>query len=244
MKQTLSYILSPLFHIYYALVFIITHPIQIVAHKIWGEEARLSVIRGLNFFLTKGLSLLGARISIVNKGKWPDGDSPIIIVANHQSFYDIPITAHLFRKNNVKFVAKASLGKRLPTISYNLKYGGSALIDRSNGGQAVRALFKLGQHIQEHRFAACIYPEGTRSPNGQVQNFQKAGLQTLLRAAPEAQIIPFAIKGHAALIAQSRLWLRIGQHLQYTIFPAINPQGKDISTLIDELRTMIKNEVE
>ena len=244
MLQVLTYILSPLLHLYYGTVFLIIHVIQYLAHHIGGEKARLKVIEGLNFILSTGLFLVGARISVKGKKNRPNTSRPIIIVANHQSFYDIPIIGYLFRKNNVKFVAKKSLSKGIPTVSYNLVHGQSALIDRDNGGQSVREIFKLGKLINANNYAACIYPEGTRSQTGRVKKFHSAGLATLLRAAPNAIIIPFAIKGHAQLIKKSSVWLRIGQKIEYTIFPAIDPKGKDIEDMLMEIRQQIKDEVE
>ncbi len=242
--QILTYILSPLSHLYYGIVFGIFHVFQVVAHRVFGENARLKVIVWLNFFLTKAPYFLGSKVTIKGKENIPDNSRPIIIVSNHQSFYDIPIIAHLFRKNTVKYVAKASLGKGIPTISYNLRKGGSALIDRDNGGQAVRELFKLGKHIKENNYAACIYPEGTRSKDGKVKTFQAAGVSTLLRSAPNALIVPFAIKGHSDLIAKSDVWLQLGQRISYTIFPAIDPKGKDAGEIVSEVERLIRVEVE
>lgn len=244
MLQVLSFILSPIFYLFYGLVFLITHLIQYVAHRLGGEKARVKVIEGLNFILSSGLLIIGARMQVKGKENRPDNSRPIIIVSNHQSLYDIPIIGYLFRKNNVKFVAKSSLGKGIPTVSYNLVHGKSALIDRSNGAQAVREIFKLGRLINQQKYAACIYPEGTRTKTGRVKKFQSAGIATLLRAAPDALIVPFAIKGHAELIAKSNIWLKVGQNISYTIFPAINPKGMDVEELTANLQAMIKEEVE
>lgn len=244
MFQFLTYILSPIVHMYYGLTFGIFHIAQVITHRTLGEKARLKVIVGLNYILTSALYIIGSRVKIKGKENIPDNSRPIIIVSNHQSFYDIPIIAHLFRKHNVKYVAKASLGKGIPTISYNLVHGGSALVDRDKGGQSVRAIFQLGRHIEKNKYAACIYPEGTRSESYKVQEFQSAGVGTLLRSAPSALIVPFAIKGHSDIISKSKVWLRLGQKVEYTIFPAIDPKGKDLAEVVESTHTMIKKTVE
>ncbi len=242
--QFLTYILSPITHLYYLITFCIFHLIQIFTLKVFGEKYRLKSIVVLNFFLTRALYILGSKIIIKGKENLPDNSRPVIIVSNHQSLYDIPIIGHLFRGNTVKFVAKKSLGKGIPCVSYNLRNGGSALIDRNNGGQAIRELFKLGKHIQENKYAACIYPEGTRSKTGKVQEFQSAGVATILRSAPDAIIVPFAIKGHSSLIAKSNIWMKVGQRISYTIFPAIDPKGKNIDDVINDIYLQIKQTVE
>lgn len=244
MFQFLTYILSPLFHLHYGLCFLVHHPAQVIALRLFGENARLRVIRSLNFHLTSGLYIIGARIKVYGRENRPDKSRPLVILANHQSLYDIPIIAHLFRNNNVKYVAKASLAKGVPTVSYNLVHGQSALVDRDNGGQSVRAIFKLGRHIQETNNAACIYPEGTRSTTGKVREFQTAGVSTLLRSAPSARVIPFAIKGHSDLISKSSVWLKLGQRIEYHILPIIEPKGRDINELTNEIQKNIKHIVE
>ena len=244
MFQFLTYILSPLSHLYYALVFCTFHVAQVIAHRLIGEKSRLKVIIGLNFFLTKALYIVGSKIVIKGLENIPNNSRPLIIISNHQSFYDIPIIAHLFRNNTVKYVAKASLGRGIPTISYNLVHGGSALVDRDNGAQSVRAIFKLGRHIQENNYAACIYPEGTRSVSGKVQEFQSAGINTLLRSAPSARVIPFAIKGHSKLISRSNAWLKIGQTIEYHILPVIEPKGLDITEMTTNIQHQITAIVE
>lgn len=243
MLKILSFILSPLSHVYYALVFGIIHPIQIMAHRLFGEKQRLRVIRVLNYLLTRGPYLMLSRTSIHGKENIPDNSRPIIIVSNHQSFNDIPIIGHLFRENNVKFVAKHTLGKGLPTISYNLVHGCSALVDRNNGAQSVREIFKLGRHIEANNFAACIFPEGTRSKTGELKEFFSAGVGTLLRSAPNAIVVPFAIKGHSQLIQKSELWLKVGQKIDYTIFPAIDPKTMPLEELMTKIREQIASVV-
>ena len=44
--------------------------------------------------------------------------------------YDISPIMWYLRKHHVKFVAKKELGKGIPSVSYNLRHGGSILIDR------------------------------------------------------------------------------------------------------------------
>ena len=47
------------------------------------------------------------------------------------------------RKWHPKFISKKELGKGIPSVSYNLKYGGSALIDRKDPKQALPEIKKV-----------------------------------------------------------------------------------------------------
>ena len=63
---------------------------------------------------------------------------PLIIVANHQSTYDIPPIIWHLKKFHPKFISKKQLGRGIPGVSYNLRNGGSVLIDRSRPKESIR----------------------------------------------------------------------------------------------------------
>ena len=242
MRTILGYILSPVFHLYFGLVLVIFHPFQVLGHKIFGDNARRKVVDTLNFFLVNGLYLMGCRIKFNGFNNLPT-DRPIIIVSNHQSLYDIPAVVHGFRKHYPKFISKIELGKNLPSISYNLKHGKSALIDRKNGSQSVKEIFKLGRLIQANNYAACIFPEGTRSKTGRVKKFMSAGINTLLRAAPDAIIVPFVIDGHHRMMQKGMFPLKFGEKITYTALDPIEPKGKEVEQLVSDIQQLIKKEL-
>ncbi len=242
MKLILSYIFTPLFHFYFGMVLVVFHPIQVIAHRTMGDKARKRVVEWLNLCLVSGMYIMGCRIRFKGLDNLPEG-RPVIIASNHQSMYDIPAVVHGFRQYYPKFISKIELGKNLPSISYNLKHGKSALIDRKNGAQSVKEIFKLGRLIQANNYAACIFPEGTRSKNGNVKKFMTAGINTLLRAAPDALIIPFVIDGHSTLIKKGMFPMQFGTPITYTALAPIEPKGRDVEELAEEIRSLIKAEL-
>lgn len=167
-------------------------------------------------------------------------DRPLIIVANHQSMYDIPPVVWGFRKHYPRFISKLELGKNLPSISYNLKYGGSALIDRKNGSQSVKEIIKLGRTTEERKQAACIFPEGTRSKNGRVKRFMESGIHTLLKTSPNALIVPFVIDGHSQLTKKGMFPLKVGLTITYTALPAIDPKDHSREQIVPYVEQQIK----
>ncbi|TSA28735.1 MAG: 1-acyl-sn-glycerol-3-phosphate acyltransferase [Bacteroidetes bacterium] len=239
MKQLLGFLLTPVFYLYYGLMLCLFHPIQVVALSLSGDPARKKAVDLLNLCLVKGLYLLGCRVTFSGFEKVPV-QRPVIIVSNHQSMCDIPAVVWGFRKYYPKFISKIELSRNLPSISHNLKHGKSALIDRENGPQAVREILKLGRLIQEHNYAACIFPEGTRSRTGEVKEFMPAGVRTLLHAAPLAVIVPFVIDGHSRLMYKGFFPLKFGQKITYTVLDPVEPGGQSVVELVSRIEGIIK----
>ena len=162
MNKLLAYIFTPIYFAAFGLLLVIFHPIQIIAWNLWGYEAQKRSVDRMNFLLLQCLKIMGSKVSFEGFDKLPS-NRPLIIVSNHQSLHDISPIVWGFRKHYPKFISKIELAKGIPSISLNLRYGGSALIDRKNKSQAIREIIKLGQTIEKHNYSASIFPEGTRS---------------------------------------------------------------------------------
>ncbi len=242
MKKIFSYLWSPLYLLLFGLTCLVFHPIQIVCRWIGGYQLRKKSVDIMNYILVYGLVILGSRIRFKGFDNLPKG-RPFIIVSNHQSTFDIPLIVVGFRKHHPKFVSKIELGKGIPSISYNLRHGGSALIDRKNPRQAVVEIMKLGKHIEKENYSASIFPEGTRTKTGKVNRFQHAGIASLLKYSPSALIVPLAIDGHHELTKNGYYPLTLGVPLTYTVLPVIDPKGRDVKELTEEIELLIKKEL-
>ncbi len=175
-------------------------PLQRLARCL-GTKSHERVVLWLNMALVYSLRLVGTRISIEQPVVRPKS-GPIIIVSNHQSLFDIPLLYSCFRRFLPRFVAKRELSRWIPSVSYNLRRGGNAIIDRQNPLQAVRALRALGRRMSAKKFATVFFPEGTRARAGVLRNFKVSGFDALCRTAPEATVIPVAIDGSWKLAAR------------------------------------------
>jgi 1-acyl-sn-glycerol-3-phosphate acyltransferase len=240
MKSVLSYLWSPVYLFFFGFLALMFHPIQIVCRWIGGYHLRKKSVDIMNFFMVYGLAVLGSRIRFVGFDLIPQ-NRPLIIVSNHQSTFDIPPIVWGFRKHHPKFVSKIELSKGYPSISYNLRHGGSALIDRKNPRQSIMEIMKLGKHIEKENYSASIFPEGTRSKRGEVKRFQPAGIASLVRYSPSALIVPLVIDGNSELTKKGYYPLSLGTRLTYTVLPAIDPKGHDLKELTAEIELKIKN---
>ncbi len=121
----------------------------------------------------------GARIR--RSGRLPT-ESPILIVANHQSLLDILQVALLGDPFVPAFVTRRRYGRFVPLVSTSVRMLGSPLIDpRKN---PLRALEIMRKTVRELPHGILIFPEGHRTRDGEVRPFRSAGLQVLLADRP------------------------------------------------------------
>ncbi len=243
MQKVLSYPLTVIYYIFFLTTLIIFHPIQWICFNVFGYQAHKKSVDILQWSLMRCGNLLGTRYTFSNTYKIPI-TQPLIIVANHQSLHDIyPITWYM-RKHHPKFISKLELGKGIPSVSYNLRHGGAALIDRKNPRQSLPALMKFGEYIEESRRAAVIFPEGTRSKNGEPKPFQTKGLEILFKKVPSALIVPISINNSWKMYKYGKFPMGIGSHITFTVHEPIKlATFVHKETLIKTIEATIKNNI-
>jgi 1-acyl-sn-glycerol-3-phosphate acyltransferase len=225
MNKLLGYIFTPVFYFFFLLTLLIFQPIQWVCYRFFGYKAHKASVDLLNFFLTYCHVFLGSSSTFINQQNLPL-NRPIIFIANHQSMYDIPGIIWFMRKYHVKFISKIELTKGIPSISFNLKYGGGANINRKDSKQSVSEIIKLGRRMKENNWSAMIFAEGTRAKTGQVKPFQVGGIATLLKIVPEALIVPIAIENSWKTVRYGMYPLSFGEKLRWTVLEPIPTAGK------------------
>lgn len=237
MLKLLSYPLTILFFILFGLVLVIFHPIQWFCLNVFGYDAHKRSVSILNWLIMCCTRVLGTRYTFVNPHIIPT-DRPLIVVTNHQSMYDIPPIIWYMRKYHPKFVSKLELGKGIPSVSFNLRHGGSALIDRKDPKQSIGELQKLGQYIEKHHRSAVIFPEGTRSRTGAPKPFRTTGLKVLMKQSPSALLVPISINNSWKMLRYGKFPMGLGSHIQFKVHAPIENKGN-----LDELIAQIEEKV-
>ena len=225
MKRIVDYILSVIYMSYFGLCLGIFHPLQVIAFNIFGKKAHQKTVNALNACLCYGWLLTGSTMKFKKLYDIPE-DRAIIFVANHQSTFDIPGIIWLLRKYNPLFVSKKELGKGIPSISYNLRVGGAALIDRKDRTQALKEIIRVGKYASENKFAVAICREGTRSRNDKLKTCASGGISTLTRAMPNAVIVPIAVQNTGKFNPKGFFPLISFTHMTWTSLAPIDPSNK------------------
>ncbi|TXE17875.1 1-acyl-sn-glycerol-3-phosphate acyltransferase [Psychroserpens burtonensis] len=220
MRKLLAYPLTVLYLMIFGMCLLFFHPIQVFCNTVLGYKAHKKSVDLLQLCLVRCLQVLGTRVTWENPYNLPI-DRPLLVVSNHQSMYDVSPIMWYMRKHHIKFVSKKELGKGIPSVSYNLRHGGSILIDRKNPRQALPVMMKFGEYLEKTNRAGVIFPEGTRSKDGYPKPFKTKGLEILMKKTPSALIIPITVNNSWKMLRYGKFPMGIGNHIKFTVHKPI-----------------------
>ncbi len=189
--RIVDWIVTPLFLIGFAGTLLFFDPLLRIS-RCFGLRPEEIVAGALQWTLVRVFGIAGTRLAVEREPGLVPG-APALVIANHQSMFDIPIFAALLFRNYPKYISKRELAKWLPSISYNLRRGGHAIIDRDDRAGSVAAIRALADQVNERGVTAVIFPEGTRARFGELRTFKTAGALALLDAAPDVPVVIVAI---------------------------------------------------
>lgn len=134
------------------------------------------------------------KVDIQVEGKENIPKEACVFVSNHTSIFDVSVLIECIDKN-LGFIGKQEL-KKVPLAGYWVDKGGNVPIDRSNPREGIKSILKGVDNLNKG-ISMVIFPEGTRSKNGELLEF-KAG-STKLATKSKKPIVPVYIKGADSL---------------------------------------------
>jgi 1-acyl-sn-glycerol-3-phosphate acyltransferase len=245
MRRIRDWLFTVPFLISFGIVLLVFDLAQRVA-RLFGPRPHEYVAGALQWMLVQSFRICGTRIE-VERSPLVRPHTPYLIIANHQSMFDVPIFGALFFTNFPKYVSKKELAKWIPSISYNLRRGGNAIIDRGDPEQAVEAIQALAREVRERGVSAAIFPEGTRARRGELGKFRRRGTLALLAAAPDTAVVPVCIDRSWQLLRYNLLPVPFGIRIRVWIGdPLARQPDEDRDALLaaveDQIRTALEHE--
>ena len=161
-----------------------------------------------------------------------------VFVANHQSFYDIPIVFSSLPLQ-LRIVSKASVGS-FPFLGWHLRRTGHLLIDRKHPGAGV--VKKMAKLVGGAK-SLIVFPEGTRSVDGSVARFK--GGTFLVAIDSGLPVVPVSIAGSRHVMLKGRLMTCPGD-VTITIHEPIATAGvgrEGARELAEEVRRVVVRDV-
>jgi 1-acyl-sn-glycerol-3-phosphate acyltransferase len=113
-----------------------------------------------------------------------------VFLANHQSLFDIPVLLASLPVP-ARFMAKRELFQ-IPLFGWALKVGGFIPVERG-AGKSARGSFRAATARLQSGGSVLLFPEETRSPDGQLLPFKRGGF--LLAQQAGLPVVPVGIRG-------------------------------------------------
>jgi 1-acyl-sn-glycerol-3-phosphate acyltransferase len=169
-------------------------------------------------------------------GKVPDDPRrPYVVVANHESFVDILLISHL--RWEMKWLSKAEFFK-FPLVGWLMRMAGDIRLVRGNKA-SVAAAMKACEDRLAKRVSVMIFPEGTRSADGELGPFLRGAFK--LAIDMQLPVLPLAVHGTRTALRKHDWRLGVSDADVYVLDP-IDTTGMtsaDVNALRDRVREAI-----
>jgi 1-acyl-sn-glycerol-3-phosphate acyltransferase len=183
----------------------------------------------------------GVKVKVEGLEKIAPGGS-YVFVSNHLSYMDTPVILSAIPVQ-FRFLAKSGLFK-IPLLGTHLARAGHISVPRDDARAAVKTMTTAAQVIRERGISLLIFPEGGRSPDGELAAFKEGAAYIAIRAG--VSVVPIALKGTrevlpfgSAHVRSGLVTMRIGEPLSTD-----QAQLRDRERVTAELRTRIVNLLE
>ena len=192
-----------------ALVVLFVAPYAVLASMVGYPVARLFRSPRLLYALGRfgaraGLWLAGVRAVVEGAERLGQGTNTVVM-SNHASHLDAALLIALLPLDFKVVVKKELYG--FPFVHNCFDYVGFIKVDRGDPEQARQAVARAVAALRAGS-AFLIFPEGTRSPRGELGEFKKGGFVVAIGAG--SRIVPVAVQGSAGLMPKGSFLIRPG----------------------------------
>jgi len=164
-----------------------------------------------------------------------DPRRPYVAVSNHESYADIFLISHL--PWEMKWLSKETMFK-IPCMGWMMRMAGDIEIRRGERTSIMQAMKEARDRLGK-RVSVMIFPEGTRSRDGELLPFKDGAFRLALEAG--VPILPIAVAGTRACMAKGTFRFQRAR-ARVKVLPPIETTGMtmdDLATLRDRTRDVI-----
>lgn len=194
-KKAFWAVRSILFFVYFLVTAVISLPFLVVAlllKKGW---------RFADWYIQGWVKTLvwvaGIRVRVMGT---PIQQAPTVYVGNHLSFFDVVICI-VTMPRPMAFISKIE-NKKMPLVNWWMHALGCVFIDRSNLRQQVKELKKAQERLTQG-LSYTLFPEGTRSKDGSLQEFKPGAFKVATKSGVDMQ--PFGIEGTSEIMRRGSI---------------------------------------
>jgi 1-acyl-sn-glycerol-3-phosphate acyltransferase len=181
----------------------------------------------------------GVRVALSGRDHIEEG-RPHVLMANHQGAFDIfALLAYL--PVNFKWVAREEIF-RIPILGWAMAAAGYISIDRKGRKKAMESVERAVAKIRDGA-SVLVFPEGTRSPDGEIHPFKRGGFTLAVKAG--VPIIPISIRGSRNVLPRSSLRVRPGR-IEIIVGKRVRTDDRSLAdrgSLMEEVKRAIEKNV-
>ncbi len=183
-----------------------------------------------------GQRVLGVKVEVSGLENF-DKAGTYIFMANHLSFIDGPLLFYVIPQPVRVFIKKEVF--RLPVVGLGMKHVHFIPVDRKRLRGGRRSIERAARLMKEKGYSFLIFPEGTRSRDGRLQDFRRGGFFLALETG--AAIVPVSLIGTFELMPKGQFHVKPGK-VRVVFHPPVSVAGYDRDSL-DRLISIVREQV-
>lgn len=174
----------------------------------------------------------------VKRNTLVNNNQSYVFVSNHQGAFDI-FLIYGYLGHNFKWLMKQSL-KKMPLVGFASTKAGHVFVDQS-GRKGIVETMKNTRNTLKDGISTVVFPEGHRSPDGEMAEFKKGAFQTAMSL--KLPIVPITIDG-AYKVLPIHSWRMYPSTITLTFHDPIETQNlksDDLPQLLNSVHSMIQS---
>jgi 1-acyl-sn-glycerol-3-phosphate acyltransferase len=207
--------------------------------SLWRDNGNLAHLAG-RLWAKSILLAVRAKVSVQGLHNI-DPLATYIFMATHQSMFDILALQGHFGVQ-FRWLAKKELFQ-IPLFGHSMARVGYISIDRSNRKSAHKSLLEAARKIAQG-VSVVIFPEGSRSTDGQIKPFKAGGFHLAIRS--QRPIVPVVICGTHGILPKGSLRVAPGR-IVISISPPVDTASyikRNKKLLMETVRSVMKQDLE
>ncbi len=232
-------ILGRIFATWALIIFVITLLlvfIPFLVSGLWKEPTRTRLFVSMSrIWMKVFFTLTGVRRIFRGRENFAPGET-YVVVCNHNTFMDVPLTTPGIPGAGNKTIAKAELAK-IPLFGL-IYQRGSVLVNRKSEASR-KASFQKMKKVLQMGLHMCIYPEGTRNKTGEpLAKFHDGAFRLAIEAG--TRIVPTLIFYSRDVLPPDKKFYFWPHRIEMHFLPPVAVKDIPVATLKDQVRAQME----
>jgi 1-acyl-sn-glycerol-3-phosphate acyltransferase len=208
----------------------------IAASMLWKDPTRTTIFQQVaRLWMRIFFFLSGIRLRLKGKQHFKKGEN-YIVVCNHNSFMDVPLTTPFIQGPN-KTIAKKEMAS-IPVFGVIYRTG-SVLVDRKSEESRKMSLLQM-REVLSKGLHMCIYPEGTRNKTREpLQPFHSGAFR--LAKETGKSILPAVIFNTAKVLPANKSFFFWPVKIRMEFLEPVSPQNISADELKQKVFDVMKS---